>query len=129
MSSWHLVAAQGFTLCVPPGGKKRGDSWRQGGTELSWGTGTPRGQATAETGKARVVRMGDLPFPLPSDVNRFDEEIGGRPATLWRNRVEQTYHVGAQWNSPAIWLTAETPDARAADLVLQIARTVRFVSK
>jgi hypothetical protein len=62
-------------------------------------------------------------------VRRFNEEIGGRFATLWRNRFQRTYYVGAQWDGPSVWITGETPDSDVADRVLDIARTVRFAPK
>ena len=66
---------------------------------------------------------------MGSDVHQFNEVIGGKPATLYRNRFDSKYFVGATWATPAVWVSAETPDPDAADLVLQIARTVRFVEK
>jgi hypothetical protein len=70
------------------------------------------------------------PEPPPeSDARRFSEQIDGRTATLSRNQFNGTYYIGAQWDAPSVWLTAETPDSDAPDLLLNIARTVRFVSK
>jgi hypothetical protein len=71
-----------------------------------------------------------MPEPPPgSDARQFSEQIDGRTAALWRNQFNGTYYVGARWDAPIVWLTAETPDSDAPDLVLNIARTVRFVSK
>lgn len=72
-----------------------------------------------------------MPPELPpgSDVQRFSEQIGGQTATLLRNRFDGTYYIGAQWDSPSAWLTAKSSDSDAADLVLNIARTVQFTSK
>jgi len=57
------------------------------------------------------------------------EQIDGRNAQLYRNRFQGTYYIGAQWDAPPVWISAESPDSEVADLVLNIARTVRFVSK
>jgi hypothetical protein len=66
--------------------------------------------------------------PPASDILQFNERIDGREAKLSRNRLQQTYYIGAQWDTPAIWITGETSSSDAADLVLNIARTVRFVA-
>ena len=132
VSTWRLVTLKSFTYCVPPDWRGGGGSWRVGRTSLNAGTGAPRRQRVAVQ-RVEVLRPGQRPVPLDqppgSDVRRFSEAIGGKPANLYRNHFNGTYYVGATWDTPAVWITAETPDADAADLVLQIARTVRFTGQ
>jgi hypothetical protein len=46
---------------------------------------------------------------------------------MYRNRFENTYFVGATWRDKSVWMLGESPDSDAADVILTIARTVRFV--
>jgi hypothetical protein len=64
-----------------------------------------------------------------TDNRQYNENIDGRPATLYRNRFEGTFHVGATWDNPRLWITAQSNDSRTADQVLDMLRTVRFVAK
>jgi hypothetical protein len=132
VSSWEIIAAKGFTFCMPPGWKGSGGTRRNGPTTLNWGTGTP--PSTRVAVKRRVVmRVGERPMPpeLPpgTETRQFAETIGFRDANLSRSRFDQTYYIGALWKSPAVWITGESPNSDAADLMLNIARTVRFTAK
>jgi len=132
VSTWTLVTARGFTVCVPPDWQGGGDNRRKGRSSVSWGTGAPPRQRVAYTQRV-VVRAGERPPPPEpppgADVRRFTEDISGRTANLYRNRFENTYYVGAVWESQSVWVVGESPDSDAADLMLGIARTVRFVPK
>lgn len=79
------------------------------------------------------MRAGERPMPpeLPpgTETRQFTENIGLRDANLSRSRFDQTYYIGAVWRSPAVWMTGDSPDSDAADLMLNIARTVRFTAK
>jgi len=72
-----------------------------------------------------------MPPELPpgTETRQFTENIGLRAANLYRSRFDRTYYIGAVWESPAIWITGESPDSDAADLMLDVARTVRFTAK
>ena len=132
VSSWHLIAAKGFTLCVPPDWQGSSSSRRKGPATLNWGTGNPPTSRVAVTSRV-VVRRGERPMPPEpppgTEVRPFNEDIGGRVARLYRNRFDATYYVGAVWDSPGVWVTGESPDSDAADLMLNVARTVRFTAK
>ena len=132
VSSWQSVAAKGFTLCIPPGWQGSGSTRRKDRTTLSWGTGTPPRTRVAVTRRV-VMRAGERPMPpeLPpgTETRQFTENIGLRDANLSRSRFDQTYYIGAVWRSPAVWMTGDSPDSDAADVMLNIARTVRFTAK
>ena len=133
VSSWEIIAAKAFTFCMPPGWKGSGNTRRNGPTTLNWGTGNPpRTRGVAVTRRV-VMRVGERPPPpeLPpgSEVRPFTETIGFRDANLYRNRFDRTYYIGAVWKSPAVWIAGDSPDSDAADLMLNIARTVRFTAK
>ena len=49
--------------------------------------------------------------------------------TLYRNRADGKYSVGAHWESPGVWIEGESSDLDVADLILNVARTVRFLEK
>ena len=129
VSTWRAVSAETFTFCVPPDWRGSGRSWRRGSGEISWGTGThPREQvatviATVPASDRATLSSGPLP---DSDVRPFSEEIGGRRAEMWRNRIGQDYHTGADWEAMRIWMVGKARDATTADLQLAIFRTVRF---
>lgn len=61
-----------------------------------------------------------------SDVRRFTEEIDGRTAQLWLNRVGRNYHTGAEWTGERVWIVGDATDPAAADVQIAIFRTVRF---
>lgn len=132
VSSWKVVPAAGFTICMPDGWQGKGDTWRRGGSSMTWGTGTPPSRrvayATREV-RAAGERPSSTDLPAASDTRRYNENIDGRPATLYRNRFEGTFYIGAQWENPRLWIMAESNDSRAADQVLDMLRTVRFVAK
>jgi hypothetical protein len=132
VSSWRMVVEKEFTLCLPPGWQGRGGGAHQGRTTINWGTGTPRAQRVAIVTKT-VVRAGQRPLPpeLPpgSETYQFLEDIGGRSAQLYRNRLNGTYYVGATWQTAGVWLNGDTTEMEGADLILAIARTVRFPTR
>jgi hypothetical protein len=115
-----------------PDWKGRGDTWRRGSTTLTWGTGTPPQKRVAYVTR-EVRRAGEPPTPpeppAGSETRQFNERIDGRDAKLFRDRFQGTYYVGADWDSQVTWIRAETTSSDAADLVLNIARTVRFMTK
>jgi len=132
VSSWKVVPAAGFTICMPDGWQGKGDTWRRGGSSITWGTGTPPSRRVAyATREVRAAGERPSPTDLPaaSDTRRYNENIDGRPATLYRNRFEGTFYIGAQWENPRLWIRAESNDSRAADQVLDMLRTVRFVAR
>ena len=129
VSSWQLVESRGFTLCVPSDWRGGGNTRRKGGSSVSWGTGTAPRSRLAVSGMAVVTRM-PPPAPAPgSEARRFNEDVGGRSVTLYRNHSDGKYSIGAQWDSPGVWIEGESPDLDVADLILNVARTVRFVDK
>lgn len=131
VSAWQLVTARGYTFCLPPGWTGRGDTRRQAGNSLTFGTGTPRGVKVPYV-LLRVRRIGDGPLPASpagADLLQFEETIGGRNAKLTRSRNQGTYSAIGVWDSPPIWLSAETPSSEVADLMLNVMRTVRFTAK
>jgi hypothetical protein len=97
--------------------------------------GRPRSQKVRVTETRAASRLGiataSRPAALPSDADlqHFTDQIDGRPVTVWRNRINRTYHVGAQWDSPRLWLVGESTDLPSAETQLVILRTVRFVPK
>ena len=80
-----------------------------------------------------VPQPGQRPLPpeLPpgSETNQFTEDIGGHAAKLYRNRLNGTYYVGATWETESVWVNGDTPDSEVADLILTVARTVRFATR
>lgn len=134
VSTWREIAAEGFTFCVPADWRGGGRTWRRGSAQITWGKGThPRKQVAVVT-ETVVVPAGVVPQPPSgpppnSDVQRFNEEIGGHRASVWRNRFGQDYHTGADWESLRIWIVGEATDPAAADLQVTIFRTVRFQSR
>jgi hypothetical protein len=132
VSSWRLVSAKQFTLCLPPDWQGRSGNAHHGRSTINWGTGRPPTHRIAVKSMV-VVRAGQRPPPpeLPpgSQTQQFAENIGGINATLYSNRFEGTYYVGATWDAVSVWVAGETTDSQGADLLLTIARTVRFTSK
>jgi hypothetical protein len=133
LAGWKEVRATGFTFCVPaswrPSGRARGGvdarTWRGGGGEVTWGTGTFRSTTTTTT--MVTVRAGDpLPAPPAGQSNRFTEVIGGSVADLWDNRVDGKHYTGAKWARPSMYVAGESRDAGTSRIHLQVYRTVRF---
>jgi len=76
VSAWQLVTARGYTFCLPPGWTGRGDTRRQAGNSLTFGTGTPRGVKVPYV-LLRVRRIGDGPLPASpagTDLLQFEEK-------------------------------------------------------
>ncbi len=123
-----MVAADGFTFCVPPGWHGSGRTWRRGEGSVTWGTGAP--PRTAVRTEVRTVPASEIettPAGVPdSDLRRFTEVIGGQDAQVWRNRFGGAYYTGVRWDGPRVWLTGEAGGPETADLQLKIFRTVRF---
>lgn len=131
LTGWREVRATGFTFCVPaswrPAGRARNGvdarTWRGGGGEVKWGTGSHRSVVTVTT----VVSGPVSAMPQPAvQVNRLSEVIGGRVADLWDNEFDGNFHTGAAWNAPAMYVAGESRDRATARLQLQVFRTVRF---
>ncbi|HEX8672747.1 MAG TPA: hypothetical protein VF710_12705 [Longimicrobium sp.] len=131
---WREVQATGFTFCVPanwrPLGRARNGvdapTWRGGGGEVKWGTGSHRSVATVTT-VTTVVSGPVSAIPRPSgNVNRYSEMIGGKRADLWDNEFEGSSYTGAEWSAPAVYVAGESRDRATARLQLQVIRTVRF---
>lgn len=132
VSSWKTVPGTGFTICMPDGWQGKGDTWRRAGTSMTWGTGTPPSRRVAYATRdvrAAGERPSSIDVPAASDTRRYNENVDGRPATLYRNRFEGTFYIGAQWENPRLWIMAESNDSRTADQVLDMLRTVRFLAK
>lgn len=132
LSTWREVVAEGFSFCLPPGWKGGARSWRMGSATLAWGRGARPPREVAVVTRRVEVSKGGAPMSIPpapdSDVQRFSESIGGRPAQLWRNRFGAKYYTGAEWSSASTWLTGTAQDAADAALQIAIYRTVRFHS-
>ena len=129
-SGWTTITARGFSLCVPVDWQGGGDSRRKGRTSVSWGRGNPPRTRVAYTTRV-VMRAGERPpapeLPPGTESRQFTEQIGGSTANMWRSRFDNTYFVGAHWRDKSVWVSGESPDSDAADIMLIIARTVRFV--
>ena len=123
VSSWEEIAANGFTFCVPSDGRQMGDTWRSGTTRLAWGT-RPSGPSDRTVFEKSDVST----LPRGQNVSRqFREDIGGRKARILVGHDDRFFTAWAQWNSPAVWLTAESSEvANAETIQLAIFRTVRF---
>jgi hypothetical protein len=132
LSSWKTVSGDGFTFCVPATWRGRGREWRTAGAMMQWGTGSsPQRKITVPT-TVRVVDRSRMPVPSgppPTDVQQSTQQIGGHSATVWRNRADGKNYVGAQWESPHVWLNGESADTPSADTQMMILRTVRFAAK
>ena len=132
VSSWKTVSGDGFTFCVPPTWHGRGREWRNAGAMIQWGTGSsPQRKITVPT-TVRVVDARRTPIPSgppATDVQQSTQQIGGRSATVWRNRSDGKNYVGAQWESPHVWLSGGSPDTPSADTQMLVLRTVRFAVK
>lgn len=124
---WRTVDARGFTFCVPADWRSRGNSWRRGSASIEWGVGEPRPRAIQKT----VASESMLPSGPPpnSDIRRFSETIGGREAELWENRFGTSYYTGAKFSRPKVYLVGGASDRGAANLEIEIYRTVRFATR
>lgn len=134
LTGWREVRATGFTFCVPaswrPSGRARNGvdarTWRGGGGEVKWGTGTDRSVKTVTTVSTVVSGPVSSIPQATGQVNRPSEVIDGRRADLWENQFEGKFYTGAEWNAPAVYLAGESRDGATARLQLQVVRTVRF---
>ena len=132
LSSWQTVSGDGFTFCVPATWHGRGHEWRTANAMMQWGTGSSPQRKITVPSTLRVVDRSRMPVPSgppPTDVQQSTQQIGGRSATVWRNRADGKNYVGAQWESPNVWLNGESTDTPSADTQMLILRTVRFAVK
>lgn len=132
LSSWQTVSGDGFTFCVPATWHGRGREWRNAGAMMQWGTGSSPQRKITVPSTVPVVDIRRTPMnsgPPSTDVQQSTQQIGGRTATVWRNRSNGKNYVGAQWESPQVWLNGESADTPSADTQMLILRTVRFAVK
>lgn len=132
LSSWQTVSGDGFTFCVPATWRARGREWHNAGAIMQWGTGSSPQRKITVPSTVRVVDARRAPVPSgppPTEVQQSTQQIGGRSATVWRNRADGKNYIGAQWESPRVWLIGESADAPSADTQMLILRTVRFAVK
>lgn len=132
VSAWRQVEGGGFTFCVPRDWRGSGHQWRHGASSITWGVGarTPKiGTAEVKVTPAQLEEIVATGRPPDSDGWHTTEDIGGREAEIWRNRMGRDYATGAEWSSPDVWFTGTAKTAAAADLQLAIFRTVTFTTK
>jgi len=130
LSGWKAVAADGFTFCVPPEWRVSRNSGSGQNATLTWGTGEQPHTVVRE--EVRTVSPSEIAALVSgtaqTDYRRFTENIGGRDASVWRNRSRDAYFTGAQWTTPRVWLVGTEQTADAAEIEITIIRTVRFPS-
>ena len=122
-----------FIVCLPAEWTLSGSTWRRGPSTIRWGIGLytdPEGRqpsgGPALSGEGVDRQEGGTTGNV---VRRFGEMIGGSWADLWRGRRGGFYRTGAQWTDARVWFAGQSPDAKTADLQLNIYRTVRFVGR
>ncbi len=141
-ASWQLVAARGFTFCVPTDWEATGArSWRTAGGTMHWGTGTPaRHPVVSGVIEMRVPAGG--PPPSSAELEdaaraqvaqrcsnrRFSESVGGRPAALFDTECDGVHYTGSQWTAPAVYFQGEAENDATAVVELQVYRSARFVA-
>ena len=126
VSEWEEIAAKGFTFCVPSDGRQQGDTWRSGTTRLAWGT-NPSGYKPSDHTVFERTDVSLLPRGQAFG-RQFREDIGGRKAQIQVGHDDRFFTAWAHWNSPAVWLTAESDVPNAEAIQLAIFRTVRFAT-
>jgi len=128
-AAWRTIAAERFTFCLPPRWRVSGHEASLGSATLRWGTGEhPREVAHTERVVVSGSSRGAPPVPTPpeTEVQRGPEVIGGKSADVWHNHFGAAFYVGAQWQSPRVWLVGDAGTSDDADAVLAIIRTARF---
>lgn len=143
---WLFVRGKGFTFCVPPTWKPVGKpgkdadqtTWRSGTSSIKWTLGrVPSGRNLANA--SAVVSASDLARarsggyssePLPAvERQSVTEMIGDQEVNVWNNRRTGTERqTGAEWTKPAFYFQGEAGDMIAAELELNIYRTVRLTT-
>ena len=116
-TAWRAVTRAQFTMCVPARWRVAERRAHLGTTSIAWGEGTPRGGP---------LSIGAARRPDGPDTRRFFEDIDRRTAQLYLIRSGTRYFTGAQWTTPAAWITGSASTPEAANLQLTIYRTVRF---
>jgi len=137
---WRLVETDYFNFCVPGNWAQLDDrKWGQSGTWIEWHRGSPPQQEQSES---RVVTIQAPREARPQDVKEalqgppraggstdLTEIIGGRRAQLWRRLSRSRHITGAEWRSPALSFTGETPASIEAAVMLEVYRSVRFLEQ
>lgn len=112
---------------VPPDGRRLGDFWRSPTTRLSWGTNSP-GYRSSDPA---VFKQADVRLAPPSKEfsHRFREDIGGQKANIQMSNDDRFFMAFVRWNSPSVWLYAESDMPSGEAIQLAIFRTVRFTPR
>jgi len=122
---WRLVAAEGFTFCVPADWQATdGRTWRGATGYVTWKSG--RYPTAASSSDAVVPRAGEQ-SPSGCSASERREEVAGHIARLQEMQCRDGYHTGAIWEDEAVYFWGRAAGAQASLLQWQIYRTVRFV--
>lgn len=127
LTNWRVIHEDGFTFCLPNEWSGKGSRWHRGNASIDLGSGSPPLHAVRETAAGPA---GAEPEGAPngsSDSRSFSEQIDGRRAKMWEYRADQTYYTGAAFERDKIYLEGQANDRGAADITLNVFRTVRFL--
>jgi hypothetical protein len=132
---WRLVAADGFTFCVPDGWAARHRTWRGDGATLTWETARhPRlrerryAVTTVRGEDLQDMRHGRLPDHLFPRPRVFVDDVAGIRVEFSTHHFEGRHHISARWPRPStVVLQGEAPHAGGILLLEEIFRTVRLI--
>lgn len=118
---WKLVAATGFTFCVPARWRPAGArGWRGDGASIEWAVGSP-----PQTSEA-VVRVPSSVVDQAPMPRHFVEIIGGESAELSDTHLPGADFTAAHWSEKRLYFQGKAGSPRTVDIELTIYRTVRF---
>ena len=135
-SASRLVAAEGFTFCLPSTWGLDARTATFAAERLNWGTGEPpRGAAVAIERISVPVKPGGRP-PSDAEMGRLIDRklgiqretilIGGRRAEVVRSQNNGVFFVSVTWAQPLMWFRGEAGSNRESGEQLTIIQTVRF---